>query len=215
MKKTLYQFWNGLVAQNPVLVLLLGLCPVLAVSVSLRDGVAMGLSAMAVLMCSNLTVSLLRRQIPSKIRIPAYLVIIAGYVTLVELLMGAFAPGIADSLGLYLPLMAVNCIMLSRAENFASKNGAVRAAIDGLAVGLGFALVLCAVSAVREFLGNGTLFSNGEPVGSTAFSGLAIIPPDVFPPVLFFAMPMGGFLTLACAIAAHRKLFKRKPGKEV
>ena len=211
MKKTLEQFRDGLISHNPALILLLGMCPLLAVSTTLLNGFGMGLSATAVLVCSNLVISLLRRIIPDKIRIAAFIVVIAGFVTLVEMLLAAYVPSLSESLGLFIPLIVVNCIILARAEAFASKNTVFRSLIDGLAMGLGFTAALCVISVIREILGNGTLLSNGEPVGSAAFSGLVLIPPDVFPPILFIAMPMGGFLTLGCIIAAMQKIMKGKP----
>ena len=212
MKKTLAQFRDGLLNQNPVFVLMLGMCPVLAVSTTVTNGIGMGLSATAVLICSNTVISLLRKFIPEKIRIAAFIVVIAGFVTMVDMLLAAYLPDLSSSLGLFIPLIVVNCIILARAEAFASKNNVLRSAIDGLAMGLGFTLALCVISVVREILGNGTLFSNGEPVGSAAFTGLVLIPPDAFPPILFFAMPMGGFLTLGCIIALMQKIMKRKQG---
>ena len=210
MKDTLAQFRDGLFNQNPVLVLLLGMCPTLAVSTTLLNGFGMGLSATAVLICANVVISLLRRWIPDKIRIAAFVVVIAGFVTLVEMLLAAYVPSLSSSLGLFIPLIVVNCIILARAEAFASKNTVFRSAIDGLAMGLGFTMAISLISIIREILGNGTLLSNGEPVGSAAFTGLILIPPDKFPPILFVAMPMGGFLTLGCIIAAMQWLMKRK-----
>ncbi|MDR3206747.1 MAG: electron transport complex subunit E [Oscillospiraceae bacterium] len=215
MNKTLAQFRNGLFTQNPTLVLLLGMCPALAVSTTLLNGLGMGLCATLVLICSNTVISALRRLIPEKIRIAAYVVIIAGFVTAVEMLLGAYLPSLSKSLGLFIPLIVVNCIILARAEAFASKNGVARSALDGLTMGLGFTMSMGIISLIREVLGNGTLFSNGKPVGSADFTGLVLIPPDVFPPVLAIAMPMGGFLTLGFVIAAMQRIMsrRRKEGK--
>ena len=213
--KILAQFRDGLIFQNPILVLLLGLCPALAVSTTLCNGIGMGLCVTSVLICSNVVISALRRLIPDKIRIAAYIVVIAGFVSLTEMLLKAYMPSLLNSLGLFVPLIVVNSLVLARVETFSSKNGVLRSAIDGLAMGLGFTAVLCLVSIIREILGSGTLFSNGEPVDSAAFSGLVLIPPDVFPPILFIAMPMGGFLVLGMIAAAMQKIMMRlrKEGK--
>ena len=210
MRKTVTQIFEGLVTRNPLLVLSLGLCPALAVSTTLLSGVGMGLSTTAVLVCSNTAISLLNRFIPEKMRIVAYIVLIAGFVSVVDMLMAAYFTSLSGRLGIFIPLIVVNPLILSRAEAFASKNNAGRSAIDGLAAGLGFTLALCLLSMIREILGYGTLFSNGEPVGSPAFSGIVLIPPDAFPPILFFTLPMGGFLALGLVIALMRKLMGPK-----
>lgn len=196
MKKIISQFKNGLITQNPVFVLLLGMCPSMAVSTSLQNGIGMGLSATAVLICSNVVIALLRKVIPSKIRIAAYVVIIAGFVTMVDLLLQAFVPSLSDSLGVFIPLIVVNCIILARAEAFASKNGVLFSLIDGLSMGLGFTLALCIVSTIREIVGSGTIW------GIELFGGY-------YEPALLIALPAGGFLTLGVVIAAVQYLTKR------
>jgi len=197
MNKTLEQFKGGLFTENPTLVLLLGMCPTMAVSTTLQSGFGMGLAATAVLICSNVVIASLRKLIPDKIRIAAYVVVIAGFVSLVEMLLGAYLPSLYNSLGIFLPLIVVNCIILARAEAFAAKNTVFRSAVDGLAMGLGFTMAISLMSVIREILGSGTLL------------GMTLIPPDVFPPILFIAMPMGGFLTLGFIIAAMQKIMKK------
>ena len=189
------QIKGGLITNNPVLVQLIGMCPTLATSTSLTNGIGMGLSATAVLVCSNIVISLLRKIIPSKIRIAAYITIIAGFVTIIDLLLQAFIPSLAASLGLFIPLIVVNCIILGRAEAFASKNSVVPSAIDGLFMGLGFTLTLVILSVIRELLGAGT--SLGGAI--TVFSS----------PATIMILPAGGFLTLGCVIAVVQKLSKK------
>jgi len=199
MKNLLGQLKNGIIDQNPTFVLLLGMCPTLAVTTSLQNGIGMGLAAAAVLTCSNLAISLLRKIIPDKIRIAAYIVVIAAFVTMVDLLLQAFLPELSQSLGIFIPLIVVNCIILARAEAFASKNGPFRSALDGLSMGLGFTLALCIISSVRELLGSGSI------LGYPLFSGS-------FQPALMFILPAGGFLTLGCLIALVQKLLSLKKG---
>ena len=193
MKKTLEQFKNGLFTQNPTLVLLLGMCPTLAVSTSLSNALGMGAAVTAVLICSNFAISLLRRLIPDKIRIAAFVVIIAGFVTAVDLLMQAYLPELSESLGVFLPLIVVNCIILARAEAFAFKNNAARSALDGLTMGMGFTLAVSIVSVIRESLGSGTLM------------GYAVFP-EGFQPAMLLALTPGGFLVLGLVIAAMQKI---------
>ena len=150
-------FMNGILTENPTFVLLLGMCPTLAVTTGVVNAIGMGLSTMAVLICSNVVISLLRKFIPDKIRIAAYIVIIAGFVTIVQMLLNAYAPALAGSLGIYIPLIVVNCIILGRAEAFASKNTVLTSAFDGLGMGLGFTLALTLIASVREILGAGTI----------------------------------------------------------
>jgi len=195
MKKTVQLLKGGVFTENPVLVQLLGLCPVLAVSTTLVNAFGMGAAVTAVLIGSNIVISILRRAIPPKIRIPCFVVVIAGFVTLVDLLFQAYWPGLSDSLGLFIPLIVVNCIVLARAEVFACKNGVYHSAVDGLAMGVGFALALAVVSAVREMLGNGTL------MGYTLLPG--------YQPVLMMLLPPGGFLTLGFVAAAAQKMKRR------
>ena len=148
---------NGIIKENPVLVLLLGTCPALATSSSLANGAGMGLSATAVLICSNIVISLLRNVIPDKVRIPCYIVIIAGFVTVVQFVLQAYVPSLYKSLGLFIPLIVVNCVILGRAEAFANKNNVVDSALDGIGIGLGFTLALAAMGAIRELFGTGCL----------------------------------------------------------
>ncbi len=176
-------FTKGLIKENPVLVLLLGMCPSLATTTSVINAIGMGLSATVVLVCSNVVISLLRKVIPQKVRIASYIVIIATFVTVVELLLEAFLPSVSESLGVFIPLIVVNCIILARAEAFASKNGPISSFIDGLSMGLGFTLALILIATVREILGNGT------------FLGFNVMP-EFYEPMLMFILPSGGFLTL-------------------
>ncbi len=177
MKKT---FINGIITENPTFVQLLGMCPLLAVSTSVINGIGMGLSAALVLMCSNLAISLIRRYVPEKIRIASFVVVIAGFVTLVDLLLKAYVPALSKSLGIYIPLIVVNCIILARAEAFASKNGPIKSAIDGLAMGLGFTIGLFVLASVREIIGNGTIF--GISIFGAGYQPaiMAILPPGAF-----------------------------------
>ena len=190
------QFKEGIITNNPVLVQLIGMCPTMATSTSLENGLGMGLAATSVLICSNFVVSLLRKIIPQKIRIASYVVIISVFVTAVEMLLKAFLPDITDSLGLFIPLIVVNCIILARAEAFASKNKPIPAAIDGLAMGLGFTFALAILSSVREILGAGTIY--GIPLFG-----------ENFQPATLMIMPAGGFLALGFVIAAFQKILKK------
>lgn len=180
-------FFDSLFTSNPILVQLLGTCPTLATSTSLINGLGMGLSATAVLILSNLLISLLRKFISKEVRIAAYIVIISGFVTAVELLIKAYIPSLDKSLGLFIPLIVVNCIILARAEAFASKNNPIRSMIDGLFMGIGFTFALGLLGFIRELIGSGTVF------------GFAI---PGFKPIMFFVLPAGAFLTLGCLIAA-------------
>jgi electron transport complex protein RnfE len=193
---------NGLLYQNPTLVLLLGMCSTLAVTTSLKNGVGMGLSTTAVLICSNLVISLLRHYIPDKVRIVAYVVIIAGFVTLVDLLLQAYLPDLSKSLGIFIPLIVVNCIILARAEAFASRNRPPESTLDGLSMGLGFTLALVIISFIRELLGRGTLWD--VPVLGGWFH-----------PITMFGLPPGGFLTLGFFIALTQWLLARKRRRPV
>lgn len=190
------QFKEGIITNNPVLVQLIGMCPTMATSTSLENGLGMGLAATSVLICSNFVVSLLRKIIPQKIRIASYVVIISVFVSAVEMLLKAFLPDIADSLGLFIPLIVVNCIILARAEAFASKNKPIPSAIDGLAMGLGFTFALAILSSVREILGAGTIY--GIPLFG-----------ENFQPATLMIMPAGGFLSLGFVIAAFQKILKK------
>ena len=193
MKKLLKQLREGLLDNNPVLVQLLGMCPTLATTTSLENAFGMGMAATAVLICSNLFISLLRKFIPKQVRIAAYIVIISGFVTAVELLMRAYFYSLYQALGLFIPLIVVNCIILARAEAFASKNGPIPSMVDGIGMGLGFTFALCLIGAVREILGAGTLL------------GMQIMP-SFYSPMVIFVLPAGAFLTLGFIIAAVQKI---------
>ena len=203
------QLMDGLIHQNPVTVQLLGMCSVLAITTSLFNGIGMGLSVLVILTCANVVISLLRKVIPSKIRIACYIVVIAGFVTIVDLALKAFLPALSSSLGLFIPLIVVNCIILGRAEAFASKNNIGASAMDGLAQGVGYTLVLLAMCIIREFLGNGTFGT-----GVFGAEGIRILPESL--PALGMALPVGGFLTLAVLIAAMQWALNRpkKGGKK-
>ena len=201
------QLMDGLIHQNPVTVQLLGMCSVLAITTSLFNGIGMGLSVLVILTCANVVISLLRKVIPSKIRIACYIVVIAGFVTIVDLALKAFLPALSSSLGLFIPLIVVNCIILGRAEAFASKNGVGASALDGIFQGLGYTVILIIMCVVREFLGNGT-FGGGILNGG---EGIRILPEGM--PALGMILPVGGFLTLACGIAAMQ-YFLSRPKKD-
>ena len=198
MKKNIIK--NGLLTENPTFVQLLGMCPTLAVTTSLKNGLGMGLSATLVLIMSNILVSLLRKIIPEKVRIAAYIVIIATFVTIVQMLLQAYVESLYASLGLFIPLIVVNCIILARAESFASKNTVFSSALDGLGMGLGFTGALCVISIVREFFGQGTIWGiqlYGEKIKPAAIIG----------------MPPGGFIVLGILIAVINYVVdKRKKG---
>ena len=189
------EFSKGLVKENPVLRLVLGTCPTLAVTTSALNGIGMGLSATFVLVCSGAVVSLLRNIIPSKVRIPAYITIIAGFVTIVQMLVKAFLPDIDAALGIFLPLIVVNCIILGRAEAFASKNGVFDSALDGVGIGLGFTLSLTTIGAVREILGSGAIFGLSLGIG------------DYMP--LVFVLAPGAFLVLGFLMVLFNKFLKK------
>ena len=188
---------NGILRENPVLVLLIGTCPALATSSSLANGVGMGVSATAVLICSNIVVSLLRKIIPDKVRIPCYIVVIAGFVTIVQFLLQAYAPELNKSLGLFIPLIVVNCIILGRAEAFANKNTVIDSLLDGIGMGIGFTLALALMGAIRELLGNGTL------LGFTVFGSWVT-------PIGFFNLAPGGFFVYGVLIALLNVVLKGK-----
>ena len=201
-------FKEGLLTKNPVLVQLLGMCSTLAISTSLFNGLGMGISVTLILICSNVMISLLRKVIPSQVRIASYVLIIAGFVTIVDLLLQAFLPALSESLGVFIPLIVVNCIVLSRAEAFASKNSVGASALDGLFQGIGYTVALVIVCIIREFLGAGT-FGGGILNGG---EGIRILPEGT--PAMLMIMPVGGFLTLGCVIAASQWLMKRMKKKE-
>ena len=182
------QLKEGLITQNPVLVQLLGMCSTMAITTSISNGVGMGISVLIILTLSNIFISLLRKIIPNEVRIACYIVVIAGFVTMVDLSLQAFLPEIAKSLGVFIPLIVVNCIILGRAEAFANKNSVLASAVDGICQGIGYTLVLVVMCAFRELFGNGTLL------------GIQIMPAS-YTPALMLVLPVGGFLCLGTLIA--------------
>ena len=196
------QFNEGLLTKNPVTVQLLGLCSTLAITTSLFNGIGMGLAVTVILICSNVLISALRNFIPSQIRIAAYITIIAGFVTVVDLVLQAFIPALSASLGVFIPLIVVNCIVLGRAEAFASKNGVLASAVDGLTQGIGYTVALVIMCVIRELLGSGT-FGGGILNGG---EGIRIIPAQY--PAMQMVMPVGGFLVLGFVIAGSQWLMK-------
>ena len=197
------QFKEGLLTKNPVLVQLLGMCSTLAITTSLFNGIGMGLAVTAILICSNVLISALRNFIPSQIRIAAYITIIAGFVTIVDLALQAFIPALSASLGVFIPLIVVNCIVLGRAEAFASKNTVAASAVDGLCQGIGYTCALIIVCVIRELLGKGTF--GGGILGPDG-KGIQIIPSQF--PAGMLTLPVGGFLVLGFVIAGSQKLMK-------
>ena len=194
-------FKNGIIDDNPTFVQVIGMCPTLAVTSSAINGIGMGLSTAVVLTCSNLVISLLRKVIPDKIRIPAFIVVIATFVTIVQMLLKAYVPSLDSALGLYIPLIVVNCIILARAESFASKNGPTASAVDGIGMGLGFTMALTIIGAIRELLGAGSIF------GVSLFGAS-------YQPALLFILPPGAFLTLGFLMALFNSVVKKKCSKE-
>ena len=202
MGKALHALKNGMFDENPTFIQVIGTCPTLAVTTSAINGIGMGLSTTAVLMCSNLFISLLRKIIPDTVRIPCFIVVIASFVTIVQLLLSAFLPSLNASLGLYIPLIVVNCIILGRAEAFASKFGPVESFFDGIGNGLGFTMAITVIGLIREFIGSGTLF------------GLTVLP-EAFPKTLIMIMSPGAFFTFGTLMAIfHRLMAKQKAKKE-
>ena len=203
-----------MIKENPNLVLLLGTCPTLATTSSAFNGMGMGIAATVVLICSNIVISLLARVIPDKVRIPCYIVVIAGFVTLVQFIVQAFAEPLYNSLGVFLPLIVVNCIILGRAEMFASKNGVLDSALDGAGMGLGFTLSLTVIGAVREIIGSGTIFSGFFLGGDELAEKLTISLPFISEhPMMIVALAPGGFFIYACAIAVVNKILQSKGKK--
>ena len=216
MSNKLKTFTNGIIKENPVLVLVLGTCPTIATSTSVLNALGMGLAATFVLLGSNIVISLLRNIIPNKVRIPCFIVVIAGFVSVVQLLLQAYVQSLYQSLGIFLPLIVVNCIILGRAEGFASKNGVGASAVDGICQGIGYTLVLIVMCVFREFFGAGTFgggLLGGGALGSAP--GVEIFPAEYGISVL--TLPVGGFLTLGCLIAvmqwALAKSEKKKEAK--
>ena len=204
MNGCLERLYNGIVKENPTFILMLGMCPTLAVTTSAFNGLGMGLSTMAVLVVSNLIISILRNVIPDRVRIPAYIVIVASLVTVVQLLIQAYIPELYDALGIYIPLIVVNCIILGRAEAYASKNPPLLAAFDGIGMGLGFTVGLTSIGLVRELIGSGKIF------------GAAVLPAS-YEPVSIFVMAPGAFFVLALLTGLQNKvkLNMAKKGKDV
>ena len=204
------QLKEGLLTQNPVLAQLLGMCSTMAITTTLFNGIGMGLCVTIILICSNVVISLLRKVIPSKIRIAAYVVVIAGFVTIVDLLMQAYLPALSESLGIFIPLIVVNCIILGRAEAFASKNSVAASALDGVFQGLGYTIVLVVMCVVRELLGSGTF---GGGILGVDGAGIRILPEQF--PAMMMILPVGGFLTLGVLIAVVQYfLNKSKKGAD-
>ncbi len=204
MNKIAERLYNGIVKENPTFVLTLGMCPTLAVTTSAKNGLGMGLTTMVVLALSNAFISLLRKVIPDKVRIPAFIVIIASFVTVMELLLEGFLPSLYDALGIYIPLIVVNCIILGRAEAYASKNPVLPSLFDGIGMGLGFTIALTMIGAVRELLGVGQIF------------GMTVMPSG-YVPVSIFIMAPGAFFVLAMltAIQNQVKINGEKKGKDM
>ena len=204
------QFKEGLLTKNPVTVQLLGMCSTMAITTMLFNGIGMGISVLIILTCSNIVISLLRKIIPPKIRIACYIVVIAGFVTMVDLLLQAYLPSLSESLGVFIPLIVVNCIILGRAEAFASKNSVGAALLDGIFQGIGYTVALIIMCVVRELLGSGTILGGFSFINNGG--GIRVIP-EVYP-ALLVVLPVGGFLTLGCLIAASQWLMDRIETKE-
>lgn len=195
MRNNIKVLINGIIKENPTFVLLLGMCPTLATTSSAINGMSMGLATLFVLTCSNMAISSLKNLIPDMVRIPAFIVVIAAFVTIVEMVMNAYLPALADSLGIFIPLIVVNCIVLGRAESFASKNNVVSSLFDGLGIGIGFTLALTVLGALREFLGTGKIFS-------------MTVYPENYGSLIFVLAP-GAFIVLGYLIAIFNKLQKK------
>jgi electron transport complex protein RnfE len=189
MNTNVERLYNGLIKENPTFVLMLGMCPTLAVTSSATNGLGMGLSTTVVLVCSNLLISAFRKVIPNGVRMPAFIVIVASLVTMVQFIMNAYTPSLSDSLGVYIPLIVVNCIILGRAESYASKNPVVPSIFDGLGMGLGFTFGLTCIGLIRELLGAGQIF------------GAQVLSLNWFTPITIFVMAPGAFLVLSCLVA--------------
>lgn len=204
MNKCTERLMNGLVKENPTFVLMLGMCPTLAVTTSAINGIGMGLSTTAVLIMSNMMISMLRKIIPDSVRMPAFIVIVASFVTIVDFLMEGFVPRLYDSLGLYIPLIVVNCIILGRAESYASKNPVIPSIFDGIGMGLGFTVGLTSIGIVRELIGSGKIFN------------MQILP-DSYEPFTIFILAPGAFFVLACLVALQNKVKNNlaRKGKKV
>ena len=209
------QFMDGLLYQNPVLVQVLGMCSTMAITTSFFNGLGMGVAVLIILTLSNVIISLIRKIVPDKIRIAMFIVVIAGFVTMVDLLIKAFVPALSESLGVFIPLIVVNCIILGRAESFSYKNGVAASFFDGIFQGIGYTVVLLAMCVIREFLGAGT-FGGGllGPLNAAGTPGGIQILPEQFP-IKVLTLPVGGFLVLGCLIAAMQwALARPKKNKE-
>lgn len=204
MNKCTERIYNGLVKENPTFVLMLGMCPTLAVTTSAVNGIGMGLSTTAVLIMSNMLISMLRKIIPDSVRMPAFIVVVASFVTIVDFLLEGFVPSLYDSLGLYIPLIVVNCIILGRAESYASKNPVLPSIFDGVGMGLGFTVGLTSIGIVRELIGAGQIF------------GIQVMP-DSYVPLTIFVLAPGAFFVLAALVALQNKVKRAaaRKGKEV
>lgn len=204
MNKCRERFFNGLIKENPTFVLMLGMCPTLAVTTSAINGIGMGLSTTVVLVLSNMLISMLRKIIPDSVRMPAFIVVVASFVTIVQFLLEGFVPSLYDSLGLYIPLIVVNCIILGRAESYASKNPVLPSVFDGIGMGLGFTVGLTAIGIVRELIGSGKIFN------------MQVLP-DSYEPITIFILAPGAFFVLAGLTALQNKVKNRakKQGKSV
>lgn len=199
---------RGLWEEIPLFRLVLGTCPTLAVTTSATNGIGMGIATTSVLIASNIMISFLRKIIPDMVRIPAFIIVIASFVTIVDLMMAAFTPGLHDALGIFIPLIVVNCIVLARAEAFASKNGPLRSAADGLGMGLGFTIVLILLGSLREILGNGTWF--GMPV----LTGIMGLFNYEYQPMIVMVLPPGAFIGLGLFVALANKIEEKRKGKK-
>ena len=213
------QFKDGLITQNPVLVQLLGMCSTMAITTSMFNGIGMGLSVLIILTCCNIVISALRKVIPNDIRIAIYVVVIAGFVTVVDLTLQAYIPALASALGVFIPLIVVNCIIIGRAESFAAKNGIAASALDGIFQGIGYTIVLVAMCVIREFLGQGTFgggfidVANGFRITLDGTGGGIQLMPAEFG-ALAMILPFGGFLTLGCLIAAVQYFMRKSEEKK-
>ena len=227
-KTPLYkEFTKGIIKQNPVLRLVLGTCATLAITTSFVNGLGMGLAVIVVLVCSNVVISLLRKAIPNKVRIPAYIIVIASFVTIVQMIVKAYVPVLDQALGIFLPLIVVNCIILGRAEAFAGKNSVIASALDGLGMGIGFTAALCTMGLFRELVGAGTIMSGLQSLLSIfgdnvlgGFDGIDLY--EVFPaleklslqPITLFLLPSGGFFTFGVLMAITNRIAEGKGEKK-
>ena len=202
---------NGIIRENPIFRLVLGMCPTLAVTTAAINGLGMGVAVIFVLSLSNLAISLLKDYIPEKVRIPAYVVVIASFVTIVDMLMHAFTPALYDALGLYIPLIVVNCIILARAESFASKNKPFHSFMDGIGMGIGFTLALTLLGMIRELLGLGSIFGI-KILGEGSILSLSLF--TSFKPAIIMILPPGAFFTLGLVLALINKITEKKESKQ-